>query len=127
VNCPRCNRDDLTEEDFGVCRARPSGRNLYCRSCNRASVYALRKTLRERKVIQAMARQNAHPIRIFNFPPELKVLSAIKSGAKTQDEIARQSKLPFDELGLVLVKLIIEERKVVTRVTNEQREYFVAA
>jgi hypothetical protein len=38
--CPRCERPDLTEIDFAVCRARPSGRTLYCKQCLRQRVYA---------------------------------------------------------------------------------------
>lgn len=125
--CPRCTKD-LDVNEFGICRARRSGRNLYCKSCNRDAVYAQREARRQMKIMRdlALRRDQAKPMRLFNFPPELRVLRAIKSGAKTQAQIARQAKLFPDDLGLVLVKLIVEQGKVASRVNAaEQREYFL--
>lgn len=36
MTCPRCERDDLTEADFGRNAATPTGRHYYCRECCRA-------------------------------------------------------------------------------------------
>jgi hypothetical protein len=46
--CPICTQElQLTE--FGVCRARKDGRNLYCKSCIRKKVTESRRALKEYK------------------------------------------------------------------------------
>lgn len=126
--CGRCHIPKLIDE-FGVCRARKDGRNLYCKSCARKMVYANRGVSLLVKRAQEMAKDhsNTHcsPIRETNYPPEIRVLRAIKQGAKTQPEIARQARLFPDELGNALATLILVERKVVSRVKEDEREYFI--
>src|SRR5262249_23822006 len=46
--CPICTQD-LPLEEFGVCRARKDGRNLYCISCIRKKVTESRRALKEYK------------------------------------------------------------------------------
>src|SRR5438045_6786799 len=47
-NCPICSRQ-LPLSEFGVCRARKDGRNLYCKSCIRKKVTDSRRALKEYK------------------------------------------------------------------------------
>src|SRR5882762_8910266 len=44
--CPICAQD-LPLSEFGVCRARKDGRNLYCKSCIRKKVTDSRRALKE--------------------------------------------------------------------------------
>ena len=46
--CPICTLD-LPLAEFGVCRARKDGRNLYCKSCIRKKVTESRRALKEYK------------------------------------------------------------------------------
>src|ERR1700704_3641021 len=45
-NCPICSQQ-LPLSEFGVCRARKDGRNLYCKSCIRKKVTESRRALKE--------------------------------------------------------------------------------
>src|SRR5258705_12135888 len=45
-NCPICSQD-LPLSEFGVCRARKDGRNLYCKGCIRKKVTDSRRALKE--------------------------------------------------------------------------------
>ena len=45
-HCPICSQQ-LPLSEFGVCRARKDGRNLYCKSCIRKKVTESRRALKE--------------------------------------------------------------------------------
>src|SRR5688572_7724699 len=45
--CPRCERWLSRSDDFGICRARADGLNLYCRECVRQKIHIYRAGLRE--------------------------------------------------------------------------------
>ena len=47
-HCPICTQD-LPVSEFGICRARKDGRNLYCKSCIRNKVTQSRRALKEYK------------------------------------------------------------------------------
>src|SRR5215510_16294349 len=47
-HCPICAQE-LPLNEFGVCRARKDGRNLYCKSCIRTKVTESRRALKEYK------------------------------------------------------------------------------
>src|SRR5215217_2866434 len=47
-HCPIC-ANDLPISEFGICRARKDGRNLYCKSCIRQKVTQSRRALKEYK------------------------------------------------------------------------------
>src|ERR687883_1001376 len=47
-HCPICS-NDLPITEFGICRARKDGRNLYCKSCIRQKVTQSRRALKEYK------------------------------------------------------------------------------
>src|SRR5947207_1620665 len=46
--CPICSQD-LPVSEYGVCRARKDGRNLYCKSCIRKKVSDSRKAFKAYK------------------------------------------------------------------------------
>src|SRR5216684_2170282 len=46
--CPRCE-EALPLSEFGVCRARKDGLNLYCKRCIRQKISLSRQALREYK------------------------------------------------------------------------------
>ena len=46
--CPRCE-ESLPLSEFGVCRARKDGLNLYCKRCIRQKIALSRQALREYK------------------------------------------------------------------------------
>src|SRR5437763_16447688 len=46
--CPRCE-ESLPISEFGVCRARKDGLNLYCKRCIRQKIALSRQALREYK------------------------------------------------------------------------------
>ena len=47
-HCPICI-SDLPLDEFGICRARKDGRNLYCKGCIRNKVTQSRRALKEYK------------------------------------------------------------------------------
>src|SRR6476660_1722942 len=47
-HCPICTQE-LPISEFGICRARKDGRNLYCKSCIRNKVTQSRRALKEYK------------------------------------------------------------------------------
>lgn len=108
ADCPVCNKP-LPIGEFGVCNARPSGRNLYCKACIRKKVTESRRRLRVyRDARREQAAQQKLPligpvplparpsgileggeIRDSLYPHHERVLGAIHSGARTQAEILR--------------------------------------
>src|SRR5438552_16078208 len=50
--CPRCE-ESLRLSEFGVCRARKDGLNLYCKRCIRQKISLSRQALREYKKARA--------------------------------------------------------------------------
>ncbi len=142
--CPICC-EELRTTDFGICRARKDGRNLYCRSCIRKKVtesrQALRayKTARKRYVTQQTLETN-DPSAISNdsggsaqylarvpskLSPIERVREAIKKNARTQKEIGQETKLGKDEIGDALANLLLWTREIRTEVVDNTRMYFV--
>src|SRR4029078_13241682 len=50
-HCPICTQE-LPISEFGICRARKDGRNLYCKSCIRNKVTQSRRALKEYKSVR---------------------------------------------------------------------------
>src|SRR5467141_1982130 len=104
--CPICS-EDLPLAEYGICRARKDGRNLYCKSCIRKKVSESRrafkayKSVRHQYVVQKVdaggdAGPEVSPTRrqyvtrqISKMTPVERVREAIKNGARTQREIAQ--------------------------------------
>jgi len=140
--CPRCE-ESLPLSQFGICRARKDGLNLYCKRCIRQKITHSRQALREYKNARikhgtptpdkpqtaADTKLNFSPRRIARMlrklSPADRVREAIRCGAETQTEIAQVTKLPKDEVCDALANLLLWTREIRTQVINHTRRYFV--
>jgi len=144
--CPRCE-ESLPLSEFGVCRARKDGLNLYCKRCIRAKIAQSRQALREyknarikhgalganatpeRSRVALDAKSGFSPRRIARMlrklSPADRVREAIRCGARTQKEIAHVTRLPKDEVCDALANLLLWTREIRTQVVNHTRMYFV--
>lgn len=139
--CPICSQA-LPLSEFGVCRARKDGRNLYCKTCIRRKVTESRRALKEYKSARkkyvadavleaselvAMESGSSLPYArlVSRLSPVERVRDAIKRGARTQKEIAQETKLGKDEIGDALANLLLWTREVRTEVVDNTRMYFV--
>ena len=142
-NCPICTQD-LPLSEFGVCRARKDGRNLYCKSCIRKKVTDSRRALKEyrstrkRYVSQPLAEQSwsaqsggdspalTSYTRVFSkLSPLERVREAIRKGARTQKEIRKGAGLGDDEVGEALADLLLWTREIKTQIIDNNRHYFI--
>src|SRR5215510_16302917 len=141
--CPRCE-ESLPLSEYGVCRARKDGLNLYCKRCIRQKIALSRQALREYKNARSKhggstasgrprltieAKLGFSPRRIARMlrklSPADRVREAIRCGARTQKEIAQATKLPKDEVCDALANLLLWTREIRTDVINHTRMYFV--
>ena len=142
--CPICSQD-LPLTEYGVCRARKDGRNLYCKTCIRKKVSESRrafkayKSVRHQYVVQkidkgarvdaevnpSLARRQYVMRQISKLTPAERVREAIRNGAKTQKEIAQGTKLGKDEIGDALANLLLWTREIRTEVIDNNRMYFI--
>ena len=142
-NCPICSQQ-LPLSEFGVCRARKDGRNLYCKSCIRKKVTDSRRALKEyrsarkRYVSQpASEHSDAAPLNgdspssasygrlLSKLSPVERVREAIRKGARTQREIAQETRLGKDEIGDALANLLLWTREIKTHIVDNNRHYFI--
>lgn len=143
-DCPLCNQA-LSLSEFGICRARKDGRNLYCKSCIRKKVTDSRQALREYKSARkryvtlqtlesnetSMADNESQPTAqhvtrvISKLSPIERVREAIKKNARTQKEIAQETKLGKDEIGDALANLLLWTHEIRTEVVDNTRMYFI--
>ncbi len=142
-NCPICCQQ-LPLSEFGVCRARKDGRNLYCKSCIRKKVTDSRRALKEyrsarkRCVGQPVSEQSGmgfldgsspssanYPRMLSKLTPVERVREAIKKGARTQKEIAHETRLGKDEIGDAIANLLLWTREIKTQVVDNMRVYFI--
>jgi hypothetical protein len=142
-NCPICSQQ-LPLSEFGVCRARKDGRNLYCKSCIRKKVTESRRALKEyrsarkRYVSQPLSEQTvtstldgdppspANYTRLLSkLSPVERVREAIRKGARTQKEIAQETRLGKDEIGDAIANLLLWTREIKTQIVDNNRLYFI--
>jgi hypothetical protein len=142
-NCPICSQQ-LPLSEFGVCRARKDGRNLYCKSCIRKKVTDSRRALKEyrsarKRYVSQPASENAATLlsddesaSSFDYPRTLRKLSpvervreAIRRGARTQKEIRKVAGLGDDEVGEALANLLLWTREIKTHIIDNNRHYFI--
>jgi len=141
--CPICT-EELRLVDFGVCRARKDGRNLYCKSCIRKKVTDSRRALKEyrsarkRYVSQPLSDNGTtivseseslsssnYPRNLRKMTPVERVKDAIKNGARTQKEIRKRAGLSDDEVGDALANLLLWTREIRTHVVDNMRVYSI--
>ena len=139
-HCPICSQD-LPIAEFGICRARKDGRNLYCKSCIRQKVTQSRRALKEYKsarkryisqqieMTEMMAGDSAsahYPSKSASkLSPVERVRDAIRKGSRTQREIAQETKLGKDEIGDALANLLLWTHEIRTQVVGNTRLYFL--
>jgi len=143
-DCPLCNQA-IPLSEFGICRARKDGRNLYCKSCIRKKVTDSRQALREYKSarkryvsLQALEPNDMSPADceshaaaqhvtrvVSKLSPIERVREAIKKNARTQKEIAQETKLGKDEIGDALANLLLWTHEIRTEVIDNTRMYFI--
>lgn len=140
-HCPICTLD-LPISEFGICRARKDGRNLYCKSCIRQKVTQSRRALKEYK--SARKRYISQQVELSELlngdssggghytakslsklSPVERVRDAIRRGSRTQREIAQETKLGKDEIGDALANLLLWTHEIRTKVVDNTRMYFL--
>jgi hypothetical protein len=102
VRCPKCQRD-LPESEFGTCRARKSGRNLYDRECIRKTVHAGRVQARQMKANRKAAQGQIADRKDNVISPTIgtaikRVKEAIWLGFHTREGIQEAIGLPMDHV-----------------------------
>jgi hypothetical protein len=139
--CPRCE-ESLPLSEFGVCRARKDGLNLYCKRCIRQKIALSRQALREYKQARGKHNNSTDHSRVTldnktslssrriarmlrKLSPADRVREAIRCGAHTQKEIAQVTKLPKDEVCDALANLLLWTREIWTQIVRHQRMYFI--
>jgi len=140
-HCPICTQDLLISE-FGICRARKDGRNLYCKSCIRNKVTQSRRALKEYKsarkkyisqqveITEYLSNESGygshhHSKPLSKLSPVERVRDSIRKGAKTQKEIALDTKLGKDEIGDALANLLLWTREIRTQIVDNTRMYYL--
>lgn len=107
-HCPFCH-EDLPISEFGLCRARKDGLNLYCKACIRVKVKA------QRESVKGMPRPERKPNYVSPGSKEWvrrgidaqdKVLRAIEAGGKTQNRIRELTLLTVDEVSDAIADLM---------------------
>ena len=140
-NCPICSKE-LPISEFGICRARKDGRNLYCKSCIRQKVTQSRRALKEYKtarkkyisqqvdIAELLSNEPSgnghyHAKQMSKLSPVERVRDAIRRGSRTQREIAQETKLGKDEIGDALANLLLWTHEIRTQVVDNTRLYFL--
>lgn len=147
--CPICSQV-LSLAEFGICRARKDGRNLYCKSCIRQKVSQSRRAMKEYKTARkrcatAGADSNdtsetgsndphfsdrertavSYGLRLGKLSPVDRVREAIRRGARTQKDIAQETKLGKDEIGDALANLLLWSKEIRTELVDNARVYML--
>ena len=138
-HCPICSQD-LPISEFGICRARKDGRNLYCKSCIRQKVTESRRALKEYKsarkkyiaqqvdiadLLSADSSSHYPSKAMSKLSPVERVRDAIRRGSRTQREIAQETKLGKDEIGDALANLLLWTHEIRTQIVDNTRLYFL--
>src|SRR5215203_5858474 len=140
-HCPICS-NELPITEFGICRARKDGRNLYCKSCIRQKVTQSRRALKEYKsarkkyisqqvdIAELLAGYSSSSNQcqvkaISKLSPVERVRDAIRRGSRTQREIAQETKLGKDEIGDALANLLLWTHEIRTQIVDNTRLYFL--
>lgn len=102
-HCPHCELD-LPLSEFGVCKARKDGLNLYCRKSINIKIAAQRQRVRDMRQAQKTVEHKPYiiarvrPVYRMKLSTQDAVMLAIQRGADTQEKIKRATHLTFDEI-----------------------------
>jgi hypothetical protein len=127
--CPRCE-EELALSEFGVCRARPDGMNLYCKGCIRQKISAARASRREYNQVHGLKGDEAKPVeptieqRMKELQPLDRVREAIREGAQTRAQIIEMTKLRKGQVCECLAHLLLYTREISTEIVGATRFYF---
>lgn len=131
--CPRCERH-LPLSEFGICRARPDGLNLYDKRCIRQKIALSRQRLREYKLARGLtgrkrvsrpsARSVARVLR--KLSPAERVREIIRSKASSLSDIILAARLPTDEVTDIIAHLLLDNRDIRTAMVGDTRMYFTS-
>lgn len=151
-HCPICNHS-LPVSAFGLCAARSTGRNLYCKACLNKKVAEARRAQAQRRATrnQPLAIVAARPLvpanrdengiligkEVLNtkLPHADRVLAAIHQGARTQKEILhalygreiRRAVVGMDQVGDSLASLLFATPpRIKTAIEDGRRVYVLA-
>lgn len=108
--CPRCEQD-LEISEFGICRDRKDGLNLYCRRCIREKIAIQRAAVKEykatlkRRHIQRKPCDPARPIWRLKIADAEKVKLAFARGITDRSELRRATRLYWDDLTDIIADL----------------------
>jgi len=142
--CPICS-EDLPLTEYGICRARKDGRNLYCKSCIRKKVSDSRRAFKAYKSVRhqyvaektdagakvettaglSPSRRQYVMRQVTKMTAAERVREAIKNGARTQKEIAQGTKLGKDEIGDALANLLLWTKEIRTELVDNNRVYLI--
>lgn len=139
--CPICS-ENLPLNEYGICRARKDGRNLYCKSCIRKKVSESRRAFKAYKSVRHQyvaersdvgdkeerlvpSRRQYVVRQVSKMTPVERVREAIKNGARTQKEIGKRSKLGNDEVCDALANLLLWTKEIKTEVVDNDRVYVI--
>jgi hypothetical protein len=136
-HCPICD-NDLPVSEFGICRARKDGRNLYCKEDIRKKVAQSRIGKKNwRQVQKAKQVKLLEQLRDPQFDEKLLVLplsrlspvervkEAIHNGARTQREIQQETKLDKDTICDAIAHLLLWTNEIETKSDGDNRYYFI--
>lgn len=134
VLCQHC-KNELPVKEFGICRARPSGRNCYCRVCAMLKMRSHRLRQRQREAAREEVLKTAKPVidlplpsRSRNQPLSLEDEIARfvrKVGICTYIEIEREFKAisSKEEIGLCIADLLLHAKTITSTVIGDTRFY----
>ena len=131
-HCPICT-NDLPVSEFGICRARRDGRNLYCKACIRQKVSKQRRAFKAYKAARKKYEQDVQcglvePVKaepVVKLSPIQKFKQAIENGYRTQEEIRVETKLSIDTIGDALVNLLLWRHEIKSQLVNGERIYLL--
>jgi DNA-binding HxlR family transcriptional regulator len=139
--CPRCE-ESLPLSEFGICRARKDGLNLYCKACIREKTAIVRAGVRQYKAArQRITAPTGRPT--VDRPPRLRVLTRERflklqphkrvlfvltklfPQPQTFEDLRHSCRVSRDELSDALARLVGIGLPVGTRNGTDPRVYFL--
>jgi len=120
--CARCEKD-LPIDSFGVQRNLPSGRNYYCKECNRLRTRRARE--KQRASTQKRKPCVISPAAKIRKRTKKKVCAAIREGYGTRRQLKRRTRLDWDSLGDALAVLKYDEGIITSRVIGGEAVFLL--